>query len=241
MMKPKVYIDGANIAHKDNKTICASRIKTALNKMQKLGFESHALLPSYMEKKVIDAEIFKKLIKEEQLSLISNDDDEALISMAYEKNAFILTNDRFKDHKDKDWWSPKIEEWIRSKLIVFEFIEGDFLIPMSERNRLSRYLKDPPTPQMSVIEFKKHATNGGISSDIPFEALPEPVQKMLKLIQETHDKTTIAALGSQLKTTTGFGPNDLFGNIRHVGRFLNSRGFSVRHDNNNLYVKGVAE
>lgn len=236
-----MYIDGANVAHKDNKTVYASRIEIALNEMQKLGFEPHALLPSYMEQKMIDFDDLKKLISEERLSLISNNDDEALITIAYEKDAFILTNDRFKDHKDKDWWSPKIEDWIKSKLITYDFIEGDFSIPMSVRNRLLKYLRNLPIPQLSVLEFKKHATNGGIPSDIPFEAFPGPVQKMLKLIQETPDATTLAVLGSQLKNTTGYGPNDLFGNSRYTARFLISRGFSVRYDKNNLYVKGAAE
>lgn len=240
-MKPKVYIDGANVAYKDNKTICAFRIDTALNEMQKLGFEPHALLPSYMEKKVIDLHVLNKLVSEERLSFISNNDDEALITIAYEKDAFILTNDRFKDHKDKDWWSRKIEDWLRSRLITYEFIEGDLSIPMSMRNRLSRYLKESTSQRMSVYEFKKSATNGGASSETPIEAFPEPVQKLLKLIRETPDVTTISALGSQLKKTTGYGPNDLFGNSRHTARFLKSRGFSVRQADNNLYVEGVAE
>ena len=55
----------------------------------------------------IRREIVEKLINERQLSLVTNDDDEALITCALDNDAFLLTNDRFKDHKGKDWFSTK--------------------------------------------------------------------------------------------------------------------------------------
>lgn len=241
IMRPKVYIDGANIAHEDSETILASRIEIAFEELKKLGFEPHVLLPNYIEKKMKDSEIVKKLINERRLSLISNHDDEVLITIANKKDAYILTNDRFKDHKQKDWWSQDIDKWIETKIIPYEFIEGEFILPISVQNRLPINVKPYRAPQMCLPEFKKHVTNGGISSKTRFEEFPEPVQKMLKLIQENPGETTFATLGSQLKNNTGYGINDLFRNSKHATRFLKSRGFSIRQEEYNIYVEGIAE
>ncbi|MCK4799306.1 MAG: hypothetical protein KAT05_18175 [Spirochaetes bacterium] len=232
-MTNKVYIDGANIAHEDSKTIICSRIETALNEMEKLGLDPHALLPNYIIKKIKSPEIVEKLKNERRLSLISNDDDEALITVAYEEDAFILTNDRFKNHKNKEWWSPELDKWMEAKHIPYEFIKGNILISKSEKYKLDTYLNNL---QMSLSEFKNKATNGGVSKGTPTESFPEPVQQMLNLIERIHDEITLAALGSELKNLTGCKLNDIFGNSKYAARFLESRGIKVRNDNNNFYV-----
>lgn len=247
MEKQKVYIDSQNVGHENKETISGLRIEAALNAMEKYGYEVHGVLPSYLitgnkqKRKIVKhTEIIKKLIRENRLSLVSNDDDEAIITMAYDNNGFILTNDRYKDHKDKQWCTPEINKLIKSKLITFDFIEEKFTIPLSERKRLNIQLNDSPTSPMTVPDFKKHAINGGISSKIPLEVLPEPVQKIKKLISQSPGEITIATLGSQLKNATGCKLKDLFGNAKHASRFLESRGYLIRHNEGNTYVKGVA-
>ena len=235
-MTNKVYIDGANVAHEDGETIICSRIETAINEMEKIGLVPHALLPNYVLKKILDPEIVKKLKNDKKLSLISNDDDEALITVAYKKNAFFLTNDRFKDHKKKEWWSQDLNKWIESKRISYEFIEGNFTISICEENKVANQLKNYGMYQMSLSEFKKTATNGGVSADTPTERFPDSIQQMLNFILKKPDEITIAALGSKLKNKTGCKINDLFGNSKNASRFLKSQGFKVRSDNNNFYV-----
>ncbi|MDW7727338.1 MAG: hypothetical protein SCH70_09595 [Candidatus Methanoperedens sp.] len=235
-MTNKVYIDGANVAHEDGETIICSRIEIAINEMEKIGLIPHALLPNYMLKKILDPEIVEKLKNDKKLSLISNDDDEALITVAYKKNAFFLTNDRFKDHKKKEWWSPKLDKWIESMRIPYEFIEGNFSIPMSVKYKLDNHLKNSKKSQMSLSEFKMKATNGGISLDTPTERFPDSIQQMLNFILKKPDEITIAELGSKLKNKTGCKIKDLFGNSKNASRFLKSQGFKVRCDNNNFYV-----
>lgn len=239
-MIKKVYIDGANIVHVDRKTTCALRLETAYNELIKHEFDPHILLPNYMRKKIDDPEIVKKLERKGQLSFISNGGDEAIITSGYNNNGFTLTNDRYNNHKNEAWCTPDIKKFIESKLIPFDFIEGMLSISLNVLHRLNNQLNDSPAPLMSVSDFKSHATNGGVSPDISFEVFPEPVQEMLKLIQENSGEITLAALGSQLKNATGYKPNDLFGNAKHASRFLKSRGYPIRHDEGNTYVKEVA-
>ena len=234
-----VYMDGANIIHVDKKTISISRLETAYDEIQKYGLKAHILLPNYMLKKVDNPEIVNKMISEGRLSLISNNDDEALITIAYEKNAFILTNDRFEDHKKKEWWIPEMDEWSKIKLIPFEFIKEDILIPLGVQHRLKIHLNDLPTSPMSVSDFKGHATNGGVSSSRSFESFPKPVQTMLELISQNSNEMTLAALGTHLKAKTDYRLNDLFGKAKHAARFLKSRGYEVRQDKGDFYVKRV--
>lgn len=235
-MTKKVYIDGANIAHEDSETIICSRIETALNEMEKLGLVPHALLPNYILKKNIDSKIVEKLKNDKKLSLISNDDDEALITVAYKNNAFFLTNDRFRDHKKKEWWSPELNKWFESRHITYEFIEGNFSISIREQYKLASHLKNSRISQMSLSEFKKKATNGGVIADTPTEIFPESVQQILNFISKKTDEITFATLGSELKNKTGCKMKDLFGNRKYAVRFLKSRGFRIRNDNNNIYV-----
>ena len=234
-----VYMDGANIIHVNKKTISISRLETAYDEMQKYGLKAHILLPNYMLKKVDNPEIVNKMISEGRLSLISNNDDEALITIAYEKNAFILTNDRFEDHKKKKWWTPEMDEWSKIKLIPFEFIKEDFLIPLGVQHRLKIHLNDSLISPMSVSDFKERATNGGVSLSKSFESLPNPVQTMLELISQNSNEMTLAALGTHLKTKTDYRLNDIFGKAKHAARFLKSRGYEVRQDKGDFYVKRV--
>lgn len=247
-MRSKVYIDAQNVGHENEDTISGLRIEAALDAMEKYGYEVHAVLPSYLitgkkqiRKNIKNQDIIEKLIREKQLSLVSNDDDEVIITAAYDNDAFILTNDRYNDHKDQKWWTAEIGKWIKFKLITFDFIEETFTIPLSERKRLNIKSEDSPIPQMSIPDFKAHATNGGISSKIPFEALPVPVQKIPELIPQNPGKITFAELGSHLKSTTGCKLNDLFGKAKHAARFLESRGYSTIQNEGNTYVKGATE
>ncbi len=246
-MKP-VYMDAQNVGHEDEKTISGLRIKAALDAMEKRGFETHAILPSYLitgknKKKIVTVkhlEIIEKLIRKKRLSLVSNNDDKAIITIAYDNDAFILTNDRYNDHKKEEWWTPEIDKWMKSKLIPFDFIGEEFSIPLNVRHRLNINLEDSPIPQISIPDFKAHATNGGVPHDIPFDALPEQVRIIPELIPQNPGEITIAALGSQLKNATGCKLKDLFGNAKHASRFLESRGYLIRHNEGNTYVKGVA-
>ena len=136
-----IYIDGANVAHENHEKIFAARIETAQNDLEKSGFKSHALLLKYKVKKMKDPEIIKQLVKENRLTFVSIDDDEYLIDLAIENDAFILTNDGFKDYKKKEWWSPKIEEG----LIKYCFVEGHLSITRSTRHRLDSHLRNSST------------------------------------------------------------------------------------------------
>ena len=238
-MNKIVYIDGANVIHVNNKTIRASRLETACDGMQKYGLKAHILLPNYILKKVDSPEIINKMTGEGKLSLISNNNDDVLITIAYEKDAFILTNDRFEDHKKKEWWTPEIDEWSKTKLITFDFIKEDISIPLSIRQRLKIHLNDSPISPMSVSDFKGHATNGGVPSSKSFESLPNPVQTILELISQNPNEMTLAALGTRLKDMTDYRLNDIFGKAKHAARFLKSRGYEVRQDKGDFYVKRV--
>ena len=242
-MVSKVYIDAQNVGHENEDMINGLRIKASLDIMEEYGFEAHAVLPGHLitgekqnRKIVKHKEILKKLVREKRLSLVSNNDDVAIITAAFDNDAFILTNDRYNDHKDKKWCTPEISKWMKSKLITFDFIESKIVIPMSERIRRNTHLNKSPTPPMSLPDFKAYATNGGVPKDTPFDALPEPVQRMSELISKNRSEMTLAALGSQLKSKTDLGLKDLFGKAKHAARFLKSRGYQVRSSKSDFVV-----
>ena len=245
-MKQKMIIDTQNVGHVDDKTIIGLRIEAAFDWMEQYDFKAHAILPSYLitgkkniDKTIQNQNIIEKLIREKRLSLVSNDDDEAIITTAYDNDAFILTNDRYKDHKCEKWCTPEIKKFLESKLITFDFIEEKFTIPMSARKRLNIQSKDSSISQMSIPDFKAQVISGVFSSDTSSEEFPAPVLKMLKLIQEKSDEIRLDAFGSQLKSKIGYKLNDLFGNAKHATRFLESRGYSIRHEKNSIYVTGA--
>lgn len=243
-MKHKVYIDAQNIGHIDDKTISGLRIEAAFDAMEKYGFKAHAILPSHLitgkknkNKTIKNQNIVEKLIREKRLSLVSNYDDEVIITIAFDNNGFILTNDRYDDHKSEKWCTPEINKWIKSKLITFDFIEEKFIIPLGKRNRLNIHLNNSTTPPMSLSEFKAYAINGGVPKNTPLDALPEPVQRMSKLTSKNRSEITLATLGSQLKSKTDLGLKDLFGKAKHAARFLKSRGYLVRRCNGDFVVE----
>ena len=235
-MKTKVYIDGANVAHKNKKTIRMSRIEKMVHDLQKVGAEPEVLLQKYKYDELDDKDAADKLIKEGLMTIVKHDDDIMLITCAYETNSFLVTNDKYGKERKQPWWTPKIEAWASDKIIRYESISEDVFIPLDVQHRLSSYFKEH---EMSIPDFKAHATNGGISSKIPFEALPAPVQKIPELIAKTSSEITIAALGSHLMNATGCKLNDLFGKTKHTTRFLESRGYSIRHEKDSIYVKGA--
>lgn len=235
-MKTKVYIDGANVAHENKKTIRMSRIEKMVRDLQKVGAEPEVFLQKYKYEQLDDKEAADKLIKEGLMTIVKHDDDIMLITCAYETDSFLVTNDKYSKEREQTWWTPEIEAWASNKIIRYESISGDVFIPLDVQHRLSSYFKEH---EMSIPDFKAHATNGGVSSKIPFEALPEPVQKIPELISKNSGELTLAALGSQLKTATGYKPNDLFGNAKHTARFLESRGYSTIQNKGNTYVKGA--
>lgn len=245
-MELEVCIDTQNIGHIDDKTISGLRIEAAFDAMEKYGYEAHAIFPSHLitgkkqKKKIIkNQDIIEKLISEKLISLVSNNDDKAIITNAYDNNRFILTNDRYENHKCENWCTPEIKKFLESKLIPFDFIEGKLSIPLDVRYRLNMQSKDPSISHMSIPDFKAHATNGGFSSDTSSEVFPAPVQKMLKLIQEKSDEIRLDAFGSQLKSVIGYTLNDLFGNIKHAARFLESLGYPIRYDKYHFYVRRI--
>ena len=246
-LRPKVYIDGANIGHEDEENISGLRIKEALCMMEKYGFKAHVIFPSYLingqnknkKKKVKHPEIIDELKNEGRLSLVSNDDDEAIITIASDTDSFILTNDRYKDHKEKSWWNPKNDKLIKSNLITFDFIEDKISISQSERHRLNIYLNDLSQSQMSLSNFKKHATNGGVPLKARLETLPKTVQIIPELIPQNPNEISLAALGSELKNRTDHGLKDLFGNSNNAAKFLKSRGYPIRRNKGDIYVKAA--
>ena len=236
-MKTKVYIDGANVAHENKKTIRMSRIEKMVHDLQKVGAEPQVLLQKYKYDQLDDKKVADKLIKERLMDIVNHDDDIMLITCAYETDSFLVTNDKHQKEKRQSWWISEMDEWASNKIIGYESISGNVFIPLDVQHRLSSYFKEH---EMSVSEFKAHVTNGGFSSDTSYEEFPAPVQKMLKLIQDKSEEIRLDAFGSQLKNVIGYTLNDLFGKRKHAARFLESRGYSTIHNEGNLYVKGVA-
>jgi hypothetical protein len=231
-----VYIDGANVAHENKKTIRTSRIEKMVYDLQKVGAEPEVFLQKYKYNQLDNKEAADKLKEEGLMTIVKHDDDIMLITCAYETDSFLVTNDKYGKEREQPWWKPDMDEWASNKIIRYESTSGDVFIPLDVQHRLKSYFKNH---EMPIPDFKAHATNGGVSPKIPFEALPEAVQKIPEIISQNSGELTLAALGSQLKNATGYKPNDLFGKAKHAARFLESRGYSTIQNEGNIYVKGA--
>lgn len=146
----EVIIDGANVASINGTSKrLAKRIETALGHLDPIVDCVKAVLPSYWmqkkEKKVIDPDILEKIVREEKIITVNRNDDYFMIKYCVKKNAYLLTNDKLRNHREKKWWTPKYDEWVKTHLLDYEVINDILLLSeKSERilNQASLFLQN---------------------------------------------------------------------------------------------------
>lgn len=135
-------MDAANIV-KEGKTKertdwSANQLEQAIQYFQERGVKTLAIIPrGFVEQKPRDGskedpmmlsddvETLRRLRQEGHLSAIRiKDDDNVAIYMAMEKDAYILSNDNYRDNSGR---YPERKKFLEERVINFDFILGKFL------------------------------------------------------------------------------------------------------------------
>lgn len=142
-IKPLVLLDASNIAmrHGDKK-FSTKGIKIVIDFFTSNGHQVLSFLPEYLfkvredirKKSVVpdDIDYLNKLYSQKLVVQTPADtyDDSFCIQYCKEKNAFIVTNDLFRDYVDKISDNRKKESekmWIKDRRIGFTFHEDEFI------------------------------------------------------------------------------------------------------------------
>lgn len=133
IMLIEIVIDGANVAFiNETKKRSVRRIEIAIGQLDPKADCVIAVLPRFWlqktEKWIEDPGILKKLVYRGKIKLVCGNDDYWMIKYCVQKNAYLLTNDKLKDHRKKDWWTSEHEEWARKHLLDYEIINDTFLL-----------------------------------------------------------------------------------------------------------------
>jgi hypothetical protein len=141
--KPLILLDASNIAmrHGDRNFSCKG-IKIVMDFFKRSGHEVLSFLPEYLFNKASpgkkyrvvpdDIDFLKSLYADHQViqTPAQDYDDSYCIQYAKQKNAFIVTNDMYRDYleKIKDNRQRETEKiWMKEKLISFSFFKDEFL------------------------------------------------------------------------------------------------------------------
>lgn len=151
--KPLIIVDASNIAmrHGKNSIFSVKGIQIAVEYWQKNGHQVFCFLPDYLfsydqvnlKKKLHSMKVktYKASQMPDNMSLLNSMatkgyiiktppqdyDDSYSIQYAKRANAFIVTNDKFRDYVTKQSDKPKEQKWIKDHSISFAFNGDEFL------------------------------------------------------------------------------------------------------------------
>jgi len=163
-------IDGPNVgmSHSTNKwPASASGIASVALHYADLGYDVHAFVPRHFlndksgKRGVDDASILRNLrTKGLVASVPSQDhDDDYWLQFAWQKDAYVVTNDRMKDHVEKypgdD--SEAFYKWRDERVISYTFVGDDYFpnptfklpLPPEKKKEVVEVSNKPETPKVS--------------------------------------------------------------------------------------------
>lgn len=116
-----VVMDGSNVAHEgndDNPKL--ANILTAKQELERRGLEVIVIVSASLRHKIDNFAELEERIKRNEIKQTpaGRDNDVFIIQEAIEKDAFILSNDRFNDWKEAN---PDKEEEIEQRTVMFTF------------------------------------------------------------------------------------------------------------------------
>ena len=170
-----IVIDGPNVGmeHSASKwPASSSGIAAAVSHYADLGYDVHAFVPRHFlndnaNRGVDDASILRNLrAKGLVASVPSQDhDDDYWLQFAWQKGAYVVTNDRMKDHAEKfpSEDSEDFFKWRDEKVISYTFVGDDFFpnpsikIPLVTKNNETinpKKSKEVPSVRKSRAVFR---------------------------------------------------------------------------------------
>jgi len=181
----EIVIDGPNVAMDHSNSMwpaSAKGIELAINYYLKLGWTVRAIVPRYFlgtkgKRRADNPELLEKLQKAGHVYTIPSQDhdDNYWIAYALQTGAFVVTNDRMKDHSEKH---PGGDEaffrWRDEKVISYAFV-GDTFLPNPE-------FKLPNAPTVVKEEKEKSVSQqkGQKRKPAKRQKPKKPLQKDLK-------------------------------------------------------------
>lgn len=127
----KIIIDGSNVAwnngskEKGDKPF-AKNIELVINKLKEMGYSDILVITDASLKHIVeDVDVLDKLMEEKILNDAPSkrDADDFILKFVREYNSYVITNDTFKDWKEKD-------EWVRKNMDKYRItfmIDGDIV------------------------------------------------------------------------------------------------------------------
>jgi len=139
----EIIIDGANVASiNGTKKRSVRRIEIAIGQLDSKADCVKAVLPShwnkYKERILGDPNILDKLVREKNIIFVNKNDDFFMIKYCVKNDSYLLTNDKLRDHRTKDWWTPKHEKWAKTHLLEYEIINETLLLSEKSEQALNR-------------------------------------------------------------------------------------------------------
>tara|TARA_B100001175_G_scaffold276812_1_gene252485 strand:- start:381 stop:1940 length:1560 start_codon:yes stop_codon:yes gene_type:complete len=101
---------------------------------------------------------------------VSDDDDSYLIEWALRKNAIVVTNDLFRDHKSRIDAKRKgeFDHWVKAHRCGFIFVDGEY-IPNPQFEHIMQN-----TPNTNVLEEKTDPNESDIEIETKKKKFPKP-------------------------------------------------------------------
>ncbi|MHA2251856.1 MAG: NYN domain-containing protein [Candidatus Kariarchaeaceae archaeon] len=136
-----VYIDGPNVVYfncdPDNKEAKADYIQFVINDLQKIDptIDITVVVSTALYKYNIDRPEYLKALKREGRLIIADaktDDDKPCIRFARKDDAFIITRDQYRNHRE----NLKLSRWLKERVIKFD------LYPRKGLCNLTRFSDD---------------------------------------------------------------------------------------------------
>jgi len=119
-------VDGANVAlaiKTDDSKAKLSNIQLLANKLDSLGIKSYVILcDKSLQHRINDKNEYFEYVKNNEIieTPAGTQADPFILQYARKKDAYIITNDRYKDHYDRYG-----EAWIKEKRISFTIIDNN--------------------------------------------------------------------------------------------------------------------
>lgn len=113
--KPKLIIDGSNVAMSTKSSRGSiNYLIQALDWSRKCGFKPLIIIDKSLFSYIDNREKLKELVKKGMVKVAEGvEADMLILKQAEEENAFILTNDRFREYQEKFSWLQSGERLIR--------------------------------------------------------------------------------------------------------------------------------
>lgn len=129
----KVLVDAANVAHAtEGATAKLANIRLVMDKLRDEGFEPLIVADAALRHQIDDKTGYEQLVENGVVSQApaGTDADYFILSFAREKNARILSNDRFRDRADE--FAGEVERIIR-----FMIVDGAVVLEQRGKRRFN--------------------------------------------------------------------------------------------------------